>query len=72
MRSLPDDGVEFCRAHAKVPRNAYEIAAIHIAKLAHLLPVLEPVAEQIDGVFDYRVAFGLGCHGALPNVLKLA
>src|SRR4029079_10364994 len=33
-------------------------------------PVIEPVAEQIDGAFDDRVGFGLGCHGALPNVLN--
>jgi hypothetical protein len=58
MRSLPDDGVELCRAHAKVPRNAYEI----VAKLAHFLPVLEPVAEQIDDVFVWlAMACSLTC-----------
>ena len=32
--------------------------------------VLEPVAEQVDGVFDDRVGFDLACHGALPDVVN--
>src|SRR4029078_1198165 len=70
MRPPTNDSFEFGRGHGKVPRNACEIPAVDIAKLAHLPPVIEPVAEQIDGAFDDRVGFGLGCHGALPNVLN--
>lgn len=71
MWSLPDNGIELGRTHTKVPRNTCEIPAIHIAKFTHLALMLEPVAEQINDVFDDRVCLDLGFHGALPNVLKL-
>jgi hypothetical protein len=45
VRSLANHGIELGRAYAKVPRDSCEIDAVHIAKLAHLLPVLEPVTE---------------------------
>ena len=66
VRPLADNCIELGRGHAKIPRDASQIAAVHIAKLAHFPPMLEPVAEHIDGAFDDRMGFDLGCHGALP------
>jgi hypothetical protein len=65
VRSLANERIEFGGGDAKLLRDACKVAAIDRAQLAHFLPVLEPIAEQIDGAFDDRVCFDLGCHGAL-------
>ena len=65
VRSLADERIELGGGDAKLLRNARKVAAIYFAKLADFLPLLEPIAEQIDGAFDDRVCFDLGCHGAL-------
>src|SRR5260370_34233237 len=72
MRSLANERIGLCRRNAKLARDAREIAVIDLAKLANFLPVSQPVAEQIDGACDDRVRLDLGCHGALPEVAKLA
>ena len=72
---LSYDLIEFGRAHTKVPRDACEIAAVHVAKFTHLLTVLEPVAEQIDGVFDDRTGliwFAMACSLTWLNWVSVA
>src|ERR1700687_3877025 len=69
MRASADQCVEVCRRNAKVVCNACKLAAIEAADFPDRLPVLEPIAKEIDDLGDDWIWCRLGCHCSLRRWL---
>src|SRR5712664_3077765 len=66
MRPPTDQRIQFTRRNLQFARDAVKIGAIHLAYLAQLPPVLQPVGKRIDQKLNAGIWMILGGHGAPP------